>query len=64
MEDAGISAVVLYSLLKSKSKKNQELHHHLNYGTHSFAEAITYFPEAGDFESGPDEYLEYIRKLK
>ena len=65
MEDAGISAVVLYSLFEEQiEKENQELHHHLSYGTHSFAEAITYFPEAGDFESGPEQYLEYIRKVK
>lgn len=65
MEDAGISAVVLYSLFEEQiEKEHQELHHHLNYGTHSFAEAITYFPNPGDFESGPDEYLEHIRKAK
>lgn len=65
MEDAGISAVVLYSLFEEQiEKENQELHHHLNYGTHSFAEAITYFPDPGDFESGPEEYLDYIHKVK
>lgn len=65
MEDAGISAVVLYSLFEEQiERENMELHHHLNHGTHSFAEALTYFPDPGDFESGPDEYLEHIRKAK
>ncbi len=65
MEDAGISAVVLYSLFEEQIEKDhEELHHHLNYGTNSFAEALTYFPEPGDFESGPEEYLEHIRRAK
>jgi len=65
MEDAGISAIVLYSLFEEQiEKENLELHHHLNYGTHSYAEALTYFPDPGDFESGPEGYLEHIRKAK
>lgn len=65
MEDAGIAAVVLYSLFEEQiEKEHQELHHHLNYGTNSYAEALTYFPEPGDFEAGPEQYLEHIRRAK
>jgi len=65
MEDAGIAAVVLYSLFEEQLKlEQQELHHHLTYGTESFAEALTYFPEPDEFHVGPDGYLEHIRRAK
>ncbi|MCX7997537.1 MAG: dihydroorotate dehydrogenase-like protein [Leptospiraceae bacterium] len=65
MEDEGISAIVLYSLFEEQLIQQRfELHHHLTYGTHSYAEALTYFPEPENFETGPDGYLEHIRKAK
>jgi dihydroorotate dehydrogenase (fumarate) len=65
MEDAGISAVVLYSLFEEQIKREQEeLHHHLTYGVESFAEAITYFPEPEDIQHRSEFYLEHIRKVK
>jgi dihydroorotate dehydrogenase (fumarate) len=65
MEDAGASAVVLYSLFEEQlSLDRLELHHHLTHGTESFAEALTYFPEPDDFRLGPEGYLEHIRKAK
>lgn len=41
-----------------------ELHHHLTYSTHSFPEALTFFPEPAEFHLGPDGYLNHIRKAK
>ena len=65
MEDAGASAVVLYSLFEEQLRLDRyELHHHLTQGTESFAESLTYFPEPGEFHLGPDGYLEHIRKAK
>ncbi len=65
MEDAGAAAVVLYSLFEEQLTHEQhELHHHLTYGTESFAEALTYFPEPDTFHVGPDGYLEHIRRAK
>lgn len=65
MEDQGIAAIVLYSLFEEQIiQQRLELHHHLTYGTHSYAEALTYFPEPENFETGPDGYLEHIRKAK
>lgn len=65
MEDAGAAGVVLYSLFEEQlSRDSLELHHHLTYGTESFAEALTYFPEPSDFKLGPEGYLEHIRKAK
>ena len=65
MEDAGAAAVVLHSLFEEQLSLEQfELHHHLEYGTHSFAEALTYFPEPEVFQVGPEEYLNHIRQAK
>ncbi|HUJ11043.1 MAG TPA: dihydroorotate dehydrogenase-like protein [Verrucomicrobiae bacterium] len=65
MEDAGASAVVLYSLFEEQLRlETQELHHHLTEGTESFPEALTYFPEPSQFKLGPEEYLKHIRDAK
>jgi dihydroorotate dehydrogenase (fumarate) len=65
MEDAGAAAVVLYSLFEEQLRlETYELEHHLSTGTNSFPEALTYFPEPAQFQLGPEEYLEHIRKAK
>ncbi len=65
MEDAGASAVVLYSLFEEQLRQDRaELEHHLEQGTESFAEALTYFPEPEEFHLGPEEYLKHIAKAK
>lgn len=65
MEDAGAAAVVLPSLFEEQLIQNQvELNYHLEHGTESFAEALSYFPEAEDYDVGPDQYLELIRSAK
>ena len=65
MEDAGAAAVVLHSFFEEQLRREQlELHHHLTYGTESFAEALSYFPEPEIFHIGSEEYLEHIRISK
>jgi dihydroorotate dehydrogenase (fumarate) len=65
MEDAGAAAVVLHSLFEEQIRQERfALHHHLEYGTESFAEALTYFPEPEIFHVGTEEYLNHIRKAK
>ena len=65
MEDCGAAAVVLHSLFEEQiALEAAELNHFLTQGTESFAEALSYFPEAGDYRLGPEEYLEHIRKTK
>lgn len=65
MEDAGVSAVVLYSLFEEQLRRDSdELARHLEQGTESFAEALTYFPEPEEFHLGPDEYLKHIANAK
>ncbi len=65
LEDAGASAVVLYSLFEEQLRQESfELDHHLAQGTNSFAEAGSFFPHAGEFHLGPEGYLNHIRKAK
>ena len=65
MEDVGASGVVIYSLFEEQITSDRlELHHHMTYGTDSYAEALTYFPEPSEFHLGPEGYLNHIRKAK
>ncbi len=65
MEDAGAGAVVLHSLFEEQLHlESMELDHHLNHGTESFAEALSYFPEPKEFRLGPEEYLKLIENAK
>ncbi len=65
LEDAGASAVVLYSLFEEQLRQEAaELEHRLDAGTHSFAEAITYLPQADEFRLGPEGYLKHIERVK
>src|SRR5580700_3481982 len=65
LEDAGASAVVLYSLFEVQLRQEEEdLQYHLAAGTESFAESLSYFPQASEFHTGPEGYLNHIRKAK
>src|SRR5262245_31757221 len=65
MEDAGVSAVVLHSLFEEQLRQDrEELVHHLEHGTYSTPEALTYFPEPEEFRLGPEEYLNHIANVK
>jgi dihydroorotate dehydrogenase (fumarate) len=65
MEDAGASAVVLYSLFEEQLRQDRfELNRHLEHGTFSTPEALTYFPEANEYHLGPEDYLKHIALAK
>src|SRR5512136_3362838 len=65
MEEAGIGAVVLYSLFEEQIiHESLELDHFLNRGTESFAEALTYFPNIGKYSLAPEKYIETLEKTK
>ena len=65
MEDAGASAVVLYSLFEEQIlQESHTLNEHLIQGTESFAEALNYFPESPQYKNGPDVYFNHIRRAK
>jgi len=65
MEDAGAAAVVVYSLFEEQiTHESGELDHYLSYGTESYAEALSYFPEPEQFHLTPFQYLDHIANLK
>lgn len=65
MQAAGASAVILYSLFEEQLRQDSaELAQHLEHGTFSTPEALTYFPEPEEFRLGPEEYLEHIARAK
>lgn len=65
MEDAGASAIVMYSLFEEQIAYDQKaLDHFLTQGTESFQEAMSYFPGQTEYNLGPEEYLEHIRLAK
>jgi len=65
MEDSGASAVVLYSLFEEQLRQDSvELALHMEHGTFSTPEALTFFPEPEEFRLGPDEYLKHISAAK
>jgi len=65
LEEAGASAVVLYSLFEEQLHQEEiDLDYHLANGTESFAESLTFFPQASEFHTGPEGYLNHIRKAK
>ena len=65
MEDAGASAITMYSLFEEQIEfEAQQFEHFFGYGTESFAEALTYFPKQNEFNLGPDAYLEHVHRAK
>lgn len=65
LEDAGASAIVCYSLFEEQITHDAfELDHYLTSNAESYAEALSYFPDRVDYNLGPEEYVEHIRKLK
>ena len=65
MEDHGAAAVVLYSLFEEEIEHEEmELHYHTTRGTDIYPEALSYYPEHEEYLTGPDLYLEHIRKAK
>jgi dihydroorotate dehydrogenase (fumarate) len=65
LEDSGAAAIVMYSLFEEQiTHEAAELDHYLSYGTESFAESLTYFPEANEYNLGPEEYIELLHSAK
>ena len=63
LEDAGASAVVMFSLFEEQLKhETAALEYLMTAGTESFAESLNYFPEIDDYTVGPDSYLDLLRR--
>ena len=65
LEEAGVSAIVMYSLFEEQIlHETLELDHYLTRGTDSFAEALTYLPDGGMYAVTPEKYLTQITAMK
>lgn len=65
MEAAGAAAVVMHSVFEEQlAEEAMAIHTHLEAGTESYAEALSYFPHVEEFHMGPEDYLEHIRRAK
>lgn len=65
LEEAGISAIVMYSLFEEQIiHESLELDHYLNRGSDSFAEALSYLPDGGLYGISPEKYLNQVAGLK
>ncbi len=65
LEDAGASAIVMYSLMEEQIEAESEnIDNALEYGANSYAESTSYLPDMAKYQIGPDRYLELIHKGK
>jgi len=65
LEDAGASAIVMYSLFEEEIlHESQQLDHYLTFGSDSYAEALSYFPEPRVYAMDPERYLDHFRRAK
>ena len=65
MEDAGASAIVLFSLFEEQIRNERyELHWHTTHGANSHPEALSYCPEPQEMLVGPEAYLRHILNAK
>lgn len=65
LQDAGAAAIVMYSLFEEQiTHESYELDHYLERGTHSYAEALSYFPDLDTYNMGPETYLEHLHRVK
>ena len=65
LEEAGIAAVVMYSLFEEQIiHETLELDHYMNVGSESYAEAMSYLPDGGLYAIRPEKYLDQVSALK
>lgn len=65
LQEAGAAAVVLPSLFEEQIERvSLALHAALMSGTDSHAEASSYLPEIAAYNTGPDHYLDLVRRAR
>jgi dihydroorotate dehydrogenase (fumarate) len=63
LADAGVGAVVLFSLFEEQLRREAERSARLaDAGTDSFAESLSYFPAGADSDAGPRRYLSLVER--
>lgn len=62
---AGVSAIVMHSLFEEQIlRESLKLNEDLSRGTDQFAEALSYFPQVGQYSVGPESYLRHLTNVK
>ena len=65
LEDAGASAIVMHSLFEEQLRRERERTlFDLEANNDSFSEASSFLPRPEEFNLGPVEYLEQVRRIK
>lgn len=65
LEDAGASAIVMFSLFEEEIEREAHaLDHYLEFGAESHPEAIRYTPDVIEYGPGPEGYVDLIRRAK
>jgi len=65
LEQAGISAVVMYSLFEEQIiHESLELDHYLNSGSEASPEFSSFYPQTGNYTLTPETYIENVKKIK
>ncbi|HEY7348441.1 MAG TPA: dihydroorotate dehydrogenase-like protein [Ktedonobacterales bacterium] len=65
LEEAGAAAIVLYSLFEEQiTHESHALDYYLNLGSHSHAEALSYFPDLDRYNLEPGAYLDHLQRIK
>ncbi|MFM8320482.1 MAG: dihydroorotate dehydrogenase-like protein [Chloroflexota bacterium] len=65
LEAAGASAIIMHSLFEEQIiHESIKLHDDLLRGSESYAEALSYLPDYGQYSIGPEVYLDTLRKIK
>ena len=65
LEEAGISAIVMYSLFEEQIiHESLELDHFLFYGSEISAEFNTFYPQSGIYTLKAEAYLDALKKIK
>lgn len=63
LADAGVGAIVLYSLFEEQVRQEAERNARLvDAGADSFAESLSYFPAGAELETEPPRYLNLIER--
>ena len=63
LADAGVGAVVLYSLFEEQLRKQAALDAEMaEAGSEAFAEALSYFPDAAEEDPGPRAYVSLLER--
>ncbi len=62
LEDGGAAAVVMFSLFEEQIRAETDaVEFLLDFGTETYAEALSYFPAVDEYDVGVDRYLETLR---